>query len=89
MQRELLGALGLDHRRHFVAEAEDAARLQPDHRHAARDEGRDRRDRPLGLAPRLIDVADREERAAATERTLRAVRGLGDMHRISGGAAAP
>ena len=48
--------------------------------------GRDRRDHALGLAPRLVDLADRQEGAAAAERALRAVRGLRDVHRVAGGA---
>ena len=66
----------LDHRRHFVAEAEDAARLEPDQRNAARHERRDGGDHALGLAPRLIDHADRQERAAAAERPLDRSTGL-------------
>ena len=84
VQRKLLRAFGLDHRRHLVAEAKDAARLQPDHRHAALHERRDGGDHALRLAPRLIDPADRQERAAAAERALRAVGGLCDVHRIAG-----
>ena len=53
VHRELLRAVGLDHRGDFVAEAQDAARLEPDHVDAARDIRRDRRDHALGLAPRL------------------------------------
>ncbi len=83
MHRKLLRRLRLDHRRHFVAEAEDAARLQPDHRHAALHERLDRRDHALGLAPRLIDTADGKERAAAAERALHAIHGFGDVHLVT------
>ena len=58
MHRELHRVLGLDHGRHFVAEAQDVARLQPHHRHAARDERLNGSDHALSLAPRLIDAAD-------------------------------
>ena len=60
--------VAFDQRRNFVAEAEDAARLQPDHRHAALDVWRKRRERAFGFAPGLVDLADGEKGAAAAER---------------------
>ena len=77
--------LGLQQRRDLVAEAEDAARLEPDHRDAARDIGLERRERALGLGARLLDQTDRQKRAAATQRPLRPVRRLRQMHAAAGG----
>src|SRR5436305_1425376 len=65
MQRELRRTVGLEHGRHFIAESQDAAWLQPDHRHPAREVGRKRRDHALGLTLGVIDPANREERTPA------------------------
>ena len=46
---------------------------------------RKRGDAALGLAPRLVDEPDREERAPAAERTRAAVHGLRQMHAVAGG----
>ena len=54
--RQRIDRLALHQRRQFVAEAEQAARLQPDHRHAARDVRRERVERALHLASRLVDL---------------------------------
>src|SRR4051812_11072576 len=48
VQRELRCTFALDHRGHFVAEAENAARLKTDHRYAASYERLNRRDDALG-----------------------------------------
>ena len=64
-----LRPLALHHRRHFVAEAEQAAWLEADHRHTARDERFERRQRALGLDARFVDLADGEEGASAAQRT--------------------
>ena len=69
--------LALDQRRDLVAEAEHAARLEPDDGNSARDEGRERRDAALRLAPRLIDQPDREKRAPAAERPALPSAGFG------------
>ena len=70
-QRELrhgLGGIASDQARDLVAEPENAARLEPHHRHAARDIGRERIQRALHLLLRLGDRADREKSPAAAER---------------------
>src|SRR5262249_50213800 len=63
----------LEQRRDLVAKAEHAARLETDHRHAALDEWRQRIENPLRLVPRFLDLADRQERAAAAQRARIAV----------------
>ena len=57
--------LAAQERRNLVAEAEQAARLEPDDVGAARHVGGKRRDRALGLAARLRDQPDRQKGAAA------------------------
>ena len=74
-----------DQRGQLVAETENAARLEPDDRHAAREQRRQRRDAAFRLAARLLDQTDREEGAPAAERTAAAVRGLRQMHAVAGG----
>src|SRR4051794_30990867 len=75
MQRKLRCAVGLEHGRHFIAESQDAARLEPDHRHAARQVWRKRRDHALSFTLGLIDATNREEGAPAAERTGGAICG--------------
>ena len=55
----------------LVAQAEQAGRLEADHRQAALDQRSQRRERAPRLAARLLDQADREEGAAAAERPRR------------------
>src|SRR5262249_26881944 len=64
---ETPGTLILHDRRDLVAEAEDAARFEAHHRHAARDEWIECRERTLDFFARLVHLADREKRAAAAE----------------------
>src|SRR5689334_8308393 len=58
--------VALEQRRNLVAKAEQAARLEPDHRQAALDERRERHQSAFRLAPRFIGFADRKKGAAAT-----------------------
>ena len=82
---EPLAPLALHHRRHFVAEAEQAARLQTDHRNAARDERR--RARPACARPRgaLRRPCRRRERCGRSTAGATSHRRLGDMHAIAAG----
>ena len=86
MRGEPPRALALDQGRDLVAEAEDAARLEPDHRHAAADEGLDRRDDPLGLLPRLVDEARPRGTCARSTTGATSARRPRDMHVVAGGA---
>src|SRR5262249_61845128 len=58
----------LQQRRDLVAEAEHAARLEPDERNSALDKGCERGNATLRLAPRLGDEPDCEKGASAAER---------------------
>jgi hypothetical protein len=62
------GGVASDQARELVPEPENAARLEPHHRHAARDIGRERIERALHLLLRLGDRADRKKSPAAAER---------------------
>src|SRR6476661_6646239 len=68
MPGETTCGIVLDQGRNLVAEAEHAARLEPDHGDAAIDEPLDRCEYPLGFAARFIEFADGEKRAATAER---------------------
>src|ERR1700726_4963809 len=73
-----------DDPRDLVAEAEQAARLEPDDRYAAREVWRERGQHPLRLMQRFVHLADRQERAAAAQRPA-AVRRRCDVHAIAAG----
>ena len=75
-------------RRDLVAKAEQAARLEPHHIHAAPHIGGKRRDRALGLRPRFLDQPDRQKSAAAAERTGAGQR-LWQVHPVAGRAQDP
>src|SRR5215831_8954032 len=59
--------LAPDQRRNLVAEPDQAAWLEPDHRDVALHIGREGVEAALRLVPRLLDRADREERAPAAQ----------------------
>ena len=84
--RHLGGAVILDDGRDFVAEREQAARLEADDRHAARRIGCERREGALGLLPRFVDAADGEEGAAAAQRSRAAVGRRRDLDAVAAGA---
>src|SRR5262245_4133743 len=75
--------VALDQRRNLVAEPDQTARLEPDHRNATRHEWREGLDTALGFAPSLVDLADRKERAAAAQWAVIRPR---QMHPAAGGA---
>jgi len=58
----------------LVAEAVKAARLEPEHRNATIDVGRECSNGALGLVPCLVDAPDREKRAPTTQRPRAAER---------------
>src|SRR3970040_165735 len=68
LPRQRLRRIALEQGRQLVAEGEQAARLQTDDGNAARGVWREHGQRALHFAPRLVDLADRQEGAAAAER---------------------
>ena len=71
MRADALGVVVGAQREQFVAQRQQAARLQPDDRHAARGERRVGRDQPVQFGARLIDQAGRKERPPAAQRPCR------------------
>ena len=69
-------------RQQFVAQRQQAARLQPDDRHAARGKRRVSRNQPIEFGAGLIDQAGRKKRPPAAQRPA-AIRGLRQMHAIA------
>jgi len=69
VRRQRPCTFALHKRRNLVAEAQQAARLEPDHRNAAIKIRTQRSDRSFGLATRLIDESHGKERSPAAERT--------------------
>src|SRR5262245_22060556 len=59
--------IALDQCRHLIAEADQTAWFEPDHRKAACHEWREGFDAALGFTPRLLDLADRKKRAPAAQ----------------------
>ena len=62
--------------REFIAQRKQARGLQSDHRYAARERRAEHIEHALRFAPRLIDHADREESASATQT-------CGDLHAVA------
>ena len=65
---DLARRFAFQQRRYFVAEAEQAARLQSDDRRIGRGERRQRGERPFHFPARFVHLADGEKGAAAAER---------------------
>ena len=79
----LLAVVVRSQRQQFVAQRQQAARLQPDDRHAARGERRVGRDQPVEFGARMIDQPGREKGSAAAQRPA-AIRGLWHVDAVSG-----
>src|SRR5215471_18334140 len=77
------GIFAPDQGRNLVAEPDDAARLEPDHRYATRHEWRKGFDAALGFTSRLGDFADRQKRAPAAQWPVASSQ---QMHPAAGGA---
>src|SRR5437762_2695278 len=84
MASETSRRVAFQERRNFVAKAENAAGLEADHGYSARDVGQECGHAALRLAPRLVHLADRQERAAAAERA-RGARVFRHVDAIAGG----
>src|SRR5262249_12179468 len=85
VRRQRIGCLALYQRRQLVAERQQAARLEAEDRHAARDIGRERLERALPPLARLLDQPDREEGAATAQRPLVAVLRQRRIHAVPAG----
>ena len=68
MRADRFGVVVGPQRQQFVAQRQQAARLQPDDRHATRGKRRKACDQPVQLGARLIDKPGRKERAPAAQR---------------------
>ena len=68
MRADAFGGVVRSQRQQFVAQRQQATRLQPDDRHAARGERRVGRDQPVEFGAGVIDQASREKGSAAAQR---------------------
>ena len=69
----------------FIAEAKDAARLQSNHRNAAREIRIECGQHAFGFLARLVDQPNRKKCAAAAERARFLIDRCRNMHAITGG----
>ena len=83
MRADALGRRVRSQRQQFVAQGQQAARLEANDRHAARSERRIGRDQPVEFDTGVVDQAGREKRSAAAQRPA-SVRGLWNMDAVSG-----
>ncbi len=80
-----VSSVGFHQRGNFIAERRMTARLQPDHRIPFLDVARSAASMRSASRTRLIDCADRQKGAAATERLRLAIGRPRDMHGVTRG----